>query len=378
VTALLFDPAAAPPGAWPEGDSDARRYIGAIATAGAAALVANVRTKWLALRIGDRVLPVTVNDGEYDDSYVCLPHSAYALYARQELDIVDVGRMRPLYRLLLGFADHLLRRADINRIIHVDNWLLSTNLHGDWDGTELPEIRRLLTARYPHHILAIRSLDPWSCPQLLDAATRDGWTLLPSRQIWVTEDVARDWRPRQSTANDRRRLKRSGLTIDAMDTLHDGDAERIAELYHMLYVGKYSPLNPVFTPDWVRMTHMHRLLHYRGVRDADGRLMAVAGLLERGGVCTPPVVGYDTTRPQVEGLYRIAAYLFSEIAEHRRWRLNGSAGAAHFKRQRGATGVIEYSAMSIAHLPPVRRALVGLLSLILTRIAVPMMRKRKL
>ncbi|WP_204310158.1 hypothetical protein, partial [Enterobacter cloacae] len=75
------------------------------------------------------------------------------------------------------------------------------------------------------------------------------------------------------------------------------DAERIAELYHLLYVGKYSPLNPVFSAAWVLMTWRDGTLRYRGVRNADGTLLAVAGSLVRGNVLTPPVVGYDTVRP---------------------------------------------------------------------------------
>ncbi|MFV3037673.1 hypothetical protein ACNI5A_31565, partial [Klebsiella pneumoniae] len=72
-------------------------------------MITNVKTRWLALRSGDRVYPVTVNDGEHGGSYVCLPHSAYVLYARAELDIVDTGWLQPALRALIAAADHLLR-----------------------------------------------------------------------------------------------------------------------------------------------------------------------------------------------------------------------------------------------------------------------------
>lgn len=377
MTPHLFDPAHAAPGDWPEGDSDARRYLEGIAAAGIPAMVSNVRTQWRALRVGDRALPVTVNDGELGDSYVCLPHSAYALYARQELDLVDVGPARPVYKLLIAAADRLLRAADINRILHVDNWLLSTNLHGDWDGAELPAIRTLLATQYPAHIVAIRSLDDWSCPALLDTAKNDGWLLMPSRQIWVT-DKMRDWRASRSAANDRRKVRQSGLVVDELAVLHPGDAMRIAELYRMLYLGKYSPLNPVFTAAWIEMTHASGTIVYRGARDAAGVLMAVSGTLVRGGIATTPVVGYDMTRPQSDGLYRIATVLLSQFAEAHDLRLNGSAGAADFKRHRGAHGVIEYSAFAIDHLPRGRRVLIRSLAWLLDRVAVPMMQRLEL
>ena len=195
----VFDPAAAPAGAWPDGDDPARRYIEGIAAKGVEKMVANVRTGWRALRSGERIFPLTVNDGEVGDSYVCLPHSAYILYARQELELVDVGALAPVMRVLIALFDKLLRAAAINRIVHVDNWLLSTNLHGDWKGEDLPAIRAALVALYPDHIIAIRSLDRWSCPNLLAACDRDQWLRIASRQIWVTAEMARDWRPRNAT-----------------------------------------------------------------------------------------------------------------------------------------------------------------------------------
>lgn len=374
---MLFDPLDPPTGAWPD-QTDARAYIEGIARAGATAMIPNVATRWLALRSGDRVYPVTVNDGDLGDSYVCLPHSAYILYARAELDLVDTGRLRPLLRVLIAGADRLLRWGRVNRIVHVDNWLLSTNLHGDWAGEDLPAIRAFLAARFPDHAIAIRSLDPWSSPALLNAARRDGWMLLASRQIWVVEDLARAWGPRRCKRQDQALLAASGLAVETFATMTQADADHIADLYHQLYVGKYSPLNPVFSPAWILMTWRENILAYRAVRDTDGTLLAVAGSLVRGDILTPPVVGYDTARPRKQGLYRIATLLFTELAAERGLKLNGSAGASEFKRNRGATGVIEYMAIAAAHLPWRRRAVLGFMRLVLDRLAVPMMRRRQL
>lgn len=374
---MLFDPRDPPPGAWPAA-CDARAYIEGIAEAGATTMVSNVTTRWLALRSGERVYPVTVNDGETGGSYVCLPHSAYILYARAELDLVDTGRLRPLLRLLIAAADRVLRWGQVNHVVHVDNWLLSTNLHGDWTGDDLPAIRAFLAERFPDHAIAIRSVDGWASPSLLAAARSDGWGLLASRQIWVTRDLGRDWRPRRCTRADQQLLDGSGFTIDDFATMDEADAARIAELYHLLYVGKYSPLNPVFTAGYVRMTWRTGTLRYRGVRDADGVLLAVAGSLVRGDILTPPVVGYDTARPQRAGLYRIATLLFTTMAAEQGVRLNGSAGAAQFKRNRGATGVVEYTAVSAAHLPRRRRVVLACMAFVLDRLAVPMMQRRGL
>ncbi|NJR78465.1 GNAT family N-acetyltransferase [Sphingomonas corticis] len=366
----LFDPAD-PAAPWPAVSPAERAFIAALA-ADTRAQVANVATRVRALATdAGQVLPVTIDDGARGDSYVATPTAAYVDYARREIELVGVPGGAAL-RGLVGVAGAVLRAARIDRIVNVDNWLLSTNLHGGWTGADLPAIRRLLANAFPDHLIAIRSVDAWSSPALVAAARADGWVMMPSRQVWVVDDLARDWRPRNQFGNDRRLLARSGL---AVDVARSDDSGRIAELYHQLYVGKYSALNPVFTPRFVAGTMESGLIRYRVARGADGRAVAVAGLLARGGVATPPVVGYDRSVPVAAGLYRIACFLFMQEAMARGWRLHGSAGAAHFKRLRGARGVIEYWAMSVDHLSAPRRAAIRGFAALLERAIVPMMRR---
>ena len=357
-------------------ESAAGRFVAALARDGVRHYVANAASRMALLACGERRLPVTIDDGGLGRSYVASPHSAYVLYAREEIDIVGMKRGRRAARLALSMLDRLLRAADLNRCVHVDNWLLSTNLHDGWEGEGLADIRRLLAQRFPRHLLVLRSIDPWSSPALLEAARADGWVLAPARQIWVVDDLARDWSPRNNQANDRRALAVSGLRMDEPDAFSEIEAARVAQLYRLLYVDRYSALNPIFTPAFVQLTQRIGLIHYRVARDSDGTIMAVAGMMARGDVMTPPVVGYDTTRPRSEALYRIASWMFSDWAMARGLRLHGSAGAADFKRRRGAHGEIEYMAIHAGHLGAARRTTVRALAAMLEAWLVPMMRRQ--
>ena len=357
-------------------DSPAARYVAALTREGVRTFITNASSRTMLLRTKEgHAIPVTVDDYGYGRSYVASPHSAYVLYAREEMKLVGMQRGKRLAGAMIGLIDRGLRGAEINRAVHIDNWLLSTNLHGNWEGADLPVIRHSLASRFPDHFLVLRSLDEWSCPNLLAAVRADGWILLPARQIWVVDNLARDWRPRNDYANDRRALAQSGLTIEDAGRLNISDRERIAELYHMLYVGRYSALNPVFTERFVALTQETGLAHYRLARSQDGVIMAVAGMIPRNGIMTPSIVGYDTSRPQREALYRIASFMFCDWAMKRGMKLHGSAGAGHFKRNRGANGVIEYMAIHAEHLTFKRRAVVRTLSHLLDRFVVPMMRR---
>ncbi len=354
----------------------AAHHVAGFRSAGTPALIANAACDVQLLRMGAARLPVTVDDGTHGRSYVSSPHSAYVLYARDEIALMGLGGLRYAAEGVLAGLAGLLRLTRLNRAVHLDNWLLSTNLHGDWDGAGLADMRRLLAERFPDHCVILRSLDGWTCPALLDAVRDDGWTLLPARQVWVTDDLARDWAQRSHTKADARALRRSGLVVERPATIAAADAQRIAALYHQLYVGRYSAINPVFTPQFVMMSAASGLLSYCLLRNDAGAIMGFAALRSAGGVGTVPMMGYDTARPQSEALYRIASYAAAVLALERGLRFHGSAGASQFKRNRGARGVIEYMAVDARHLSAPRRTGLALLAAGLNRFMVPMLTQR--
>lgn len=375
---ILFDPATGPPSGWPIQSAAERAYLAPFAQLGSRALIANLRTRVLGLQSGSQIFPVTVNDAQFGDSYVCLPHTTYALYARQELRMVDIGAQRPMLEILARLGGAMLRAARANRVVHINNWMLSTNLHGDWSGDDIDAIRRAVVARFPEHLIAIRCLTRWSNSSLIDACRSNGWRLLPSRQVYVTDDVAAEWAPRRDSRRDMELLKHTSFTPDRLAKLQPEDARRIAALYSMLYLERYSKYNPAFTEAFVELTHGAGLLQYRGLRDAGGQLVGVAGCLIRDGVLTTPVVGYDTTRPTSEGIYRMTSALFAQLAMERGLKLHGSAGAAIFKRNRGARPMVEYTAFFVDHLPAYRRAAISVLEAALDKLVAPMMREKGL
>lgn len=356
--------------------SEAARYVSQAIKHGTANLIGNIASRPLLLRYGELRLPVTVEDCTLGQSYVVSPHSNYVLYARDEIDILDLRLGRTVALGVLGLLDALLKGLEINRTVHLNNWMLSTNLHGDWNGEGLAKMRAHLTEEFPDLMPVIRSLDPWSCPQLLDAVKRDGWVLMPARQIWVTDDLKRDWKKRNNTQNDRRALKKSGFTVDEPQSIDTADAERIAQLYRALYVERYSAINPVFTADFVKVAAQSGLLRFKLVRCEKGEIVAVCALREAGSIATVPFLGYDLTRPQSEGLYRIACYIATHDAMEAGLRFNGSAGAAEFKTRRGAYGQIEYMAVYVDHLPFKRRVGVKGLAAILRSVLTPMLKSQ--
>ncbi|MEO1045054.1 MAG: hypothetical protein AAFX04_06410 [Pseudomonadota bacterium] len=376
---VLFDPADPPEDVWRDADPAITSFFQQAAVLPLAERIANTGGIDLcALRHGPHLLPVTISHGGMGGSYVVQPHSAYVGYAKDELHEAGLGMAAPLVGAGLSAIGGLLRAANINRVAMLDNFLFATNLHGGWQGEGIAAMREAVLAHYPDHMLAIRSVDDWSSPALYQVLCDDGWLMIPSRQIWVIDDVAAQWRPRSHTKSDRRKFRKSGLVAEGISAMTASDAERIAALYKALYLDKYSMLNPQFTPEWIKLLSDSKLVDFQVVRDGEGSIMGIAGCFARGDVLTVPVLGYDMTAPREAALYRIASLLFGDYAMEHGLRLNCSAGAGSFKAARGARSHIEYMACYIAHLPKPRQMAMRAMAWGMGEIAMPALVKRGL
>ena len=350
----------------------------------AASNIGNVVTRLRLLDTGDHLMPVSVNEGSErtNNSYVVSPLTTYTGYADYEIGKLDrpwlASPLRPLVRGVGGW----LERACIDRIVQVNNWLLSTNLYpSGWDGVDLPVITRLLVDAYPDHAIGFRSLNRYSNADLIKQMEALGYLAIPSRQVYLFDGCDGPSAPylrRRDSRSDTRLLARTGYVQVPGDALVDADYPRLEQLYNLLYLEKYCPLNPHFSADWMRVGQRDGWLRLTALRSPAGRIDAVLGWVANELILTTPVVGYDTSLPQKLGLYRLISQISLEEAARRRGLLNMSAGAADFKRMRGGQPEIEYSLVLVNHLPRKRQRVWRVLGSLLHAVGVPIMRKLKL
>ncbi|MDG0809164.1 GNAT family N-acetyltransferase [Cohnella rhizosphaerae] len=346
------------------------------------AFVGNVHTRLLVMSVDGVPVPVTVNDTEYANSYVCSPYTHYVSYARQELSLLRNRALIAVLSATLTGIGGLLKASRFNRVVHVNNWLLSTNLYPALSDAQWSAALDGLLRAFPGHAIAFRSLNDSLNAREMSLFRGRRCRLVPSRQIYLlrTDD------PDFANAKARWLLKRDRALADRYGYVAAGPADivatdlpRIAELYKMLYLDKYSLHNPQFTARFYEQALAEGTLELHGYRDGvTGRLEAILGFYARESAMTTPLFGYDTSRPQAHGLYRILSALLIGIARERGLLLHESSGAAQFKRNRGAAADIEYTALYDRHLPAWRRGSWSALEGLLGKIGVPLMKKYKL
>ena len=327
-----------------------------------------------ALDVGGVLFPVTVNDAEPDNAWVCSPLTTYAKYAAEEISRLGHPRLTAPLQWITAGMGRWLERAQLDRAVAINNWLVSTNAYPALHELALVQVVDAALARWPTHALWFRSLNTAHHADWLDALSERGFTLVPSRQVYLFSDVATLARQHADLKRDLALLRRACLCTDFTDE----DFRRIAQLYAQLYLDKYSGLNPHYHWTLIKAWSLAGLLQIKGIRDEQGVLQGAVGIFRFGNLLTSPIVGYDTTVPVKAGLYRMLAAAVLQQAIDDECLVNLSAGVAHFKRQRGGQPAIEYSAVLTRHLPVRTQRAVGALGAVARHVGVPIMQRCKL
>jgi len=343
-------------------------------------IILNVDSKVESLPISDDIeLPMTINYSEYENSYVCSPYTALIPYCIEELEKLDNKYFKYLLNKLIPLFDSILKSAKINQVVHVNNWLLSTNLYPRrHEIPSIPELTDSLISKYSDHAIIFRSLNEVTNQKLIHKFKDSDYILASTRQVYIFDKALSDYSERHNYKIDKKLLETTAYQKVTESEIIPSDYTRIIELYNMLYINKYSQHNPKFTIKYLERIIEHPNFELEGFRGGDGVLDAVGGRFTIDGVTTLPIVGYDTTKSQKLGLYRLVLISSILYAEEYDYIFNASSGASGYKTLRGAQPYIEYSAIYIKHLPLRTRIVWRLLNLILDYVFVPIMKKYKL
>jgi hypothetical protein len=342
--------------------------------------IANLQTRLFALEAGGTVIPTSVNDAQDAPTcYLCCASAAYIDYAREELrNFAGSPATKQALQLLLRLAAPVVKATGFDHQIQPNNWLFSTNI---WCGLSRAEIEATtagLLGAWPGRAIVWRSLNEVTDAEPIGWFEAAGYRMYPARQVYIFDCRAAQRPLHRDERRDMALLQRADYELVPPEEITSDDFERIEALYGNLYLEKYTPLNPQYAARLLGRLHQAGILNFFGLRARSGKLDGVVGFFEQGEIMTAPVVGYDTAIAQETGLYRRLMAIGLSRARERRLLFNMSAGAAGFKRNRGALPAIEYAAVYNRHLPWKSRVAAAIVRTVLERIGVPTMRKFRL
>ncbi len=342
-------------------------------------IIRNVKTEMRLMKIANQyVFPISINHQQENNSFVCSPHTAYALYSKDELKQKVNNRWLQIPILgIINFIDIILRLGKIDKNIHVNNFLLSTNPYPEWEGNEIGEITNNLLNEFPKHAIIFRSLNEYQHQNLINKFEDKGYIKLGSRQVYIYDTDYETWLKHNNNRNDIRLIKKQKLKYISHEDMYPY-LEQALDLYNKLYLVKYSQFNPQFTIAYFKTCYEQQLIHFQGYVDENNKLKSFAGLFIIENTITSPLVGYDTDASQKEGLYIHAIHLIFLYKFKSGLLLNLSSGASQFKRMRGGQASIEYSLIYTQHLPFGRKLIWSILQFVSNKIGIPILNKYEL
>ncbi len=350
--AQVYDAATLQEMDWPHTEDGlfCKKFIEPLIYHGVQRYIKNVKTSMAVVRIDDLVLPITINEGEYDNSFVCSPYGYYISYALMYLNLIQNRVGRALCKVFMKSLAKVLPATHINRVVCVNNWPFATNIYPAMTPEQIASITQVLQQRYPNHAIEFRSLNTAMNQDCWNALKNQGYSLIASRQIFFTETQNPEIGKTRIFKSDLKLLKESEYEILDHSQLCSADIPRMLALYGEVYLEKYSDLNPQPTADFLQNCLNHQLLELRAIRK-NGCIDGVVGFYCRNGVMTCPFFGYDTKKPQNLGLYRIMCTVLMKEALSRKMLFHQSSGAAFYKTIRRAQNCIDYTAVYTKHLP---------------------------
>ena len=358
--------------------------------------------------------------GLHNTCYVTSPFLQYTRYIDTNARKLKLNLfLQMIIQATLAWLAAVFFVTELDRVVYVNNFLLGgSNLwpcfKQAYSSEEFDQILKralgVLRDFHPDRIVLFKSIDDrgTSCV-VRDSLRRLGARKILSSQVYYQNVLDKEiWKKRslRSDFSYSSSMFSSGayffyslnLRLDSFGnykmqgregewgTIGSGDLRkilsRIVELYEQLYLEKYSSVNPRFSSRFILDCILSKFLTVQLLIQGKKSFMAgdlmmdpkniqgVIGYWSRGGILTTPLLGYDTSLPERNGLYRMLCLAVMIVGRDHNLLINAGAGAGDFKRRRGAESFVEYNTVFAHRELPLYRKMPWIILEWMTRIVI--------
>jgi hypothetical protein len=342
---------------WPENEEamQAKVLLLPMIQEGVSAYIQNVETKLYLLKVNSHIIPLTVNHKEYNNSY--LTSNYFVVKHWEEQLNKQKSSLQTLKKSLIKGLGGLLKAVKINKIVIINNWLLTTNIYPTLTEEEWQAVTEFLTVKFPDHALIFRSLNDYKCQELKQKLDKQRYRLLFSRQVYIYDPQQKEAlspKQRYHHRRDRKLASTEGYEIFHYKQIDSQESERLLKLYSSIYHVQHTQYSPQYTARYLQEAIEGQFLHLIGIKK-DDTVQGVIGFHQRGGTLITPFFGYDQKFGAANHLYRMLTMVAIDEAETRGVHLNDGSGGEETKSYRGLKPFPEYVALYDRHLPIYRR-----------------------
>ncbi|MBQ4077858.1 hypothetical protein IJD15_01585 [bacterium] len=336
-------------------------YLEPIICNGINSFISNINCETKILKVDNFLIPIVIADKNYDDSLYVSLLSHYIKYIKLELKGMFSSPIERIVNCLFSLLEKYLISNDINKVVYVNNWYISTNLYPNLTPEQVKKITDFIKKEYPDYLVALRSINKYYDEALYNNLKENNYKFIINRQTFIFDKKIEN----SMRARYRWKLKKDRDIYNKSDynffkATNDDDCNKVEDLYTQLYIKKYSIYNPLYSSEFFKLVQKSALFDLNLLKK-DNQICGICLNFCCENKITAPAVGYEMKRGQHYGLYRmIMSFLMNKYKNYHEI-YNMSAGVGEFKMQRGAVPAFEYIAINYAHLSINRKIVYKLL-----------------
>lgn len=322
---------------------------------GTNSFIENVDTKIHVISINGKLIPISVNEKEYENAYVVSNYFPICFWKEQLSN--KTGLKKWVQEGISTLSGLFLKWIKINKVVVVNNWLFPTNLHAKLSKIEVVKITKLLVDQFPDHAIIFRNIDMHACSELAKHLDETKYRLMKTRNIFIYDPGKKDTFSAKVNYHHRRDLRlldKLGYEVVNSESLTEEDLKRIIELYQGIYLNGYTKYSPKYTVHYLHHLIEKKIIHIVGIKK-EGKIDGCFGSFEKDGQMITTFFGYEKNIETKAELYRLLTVLILKEAEKRNLILNDGSGSASPKKYRGMQPFLEYTAIYDRHLPWARQ-----------------------
>lgn len=313
--------------------------------------IKNIETSIYILQIDNFLLPITVNKHEYNNSYVTSNYF-FITYLLEKLDH-KFPRAAFLAKPAIKLLGIFLKIMQVNRVVIINNWLLTTNTYPNLTAAQIEKITQFLQIRFNRHSLIWRGVNTHTDGDLIAVLKACKYRMVGSRYVHIYDPGNKgnlSSKVLYHHRRDRILLQKDGYEVVSGEQMCSKDIKEALELYNDIYINRYTKYSPQYTDLFVTEVVKSRFFDLICLKK-EGALRGVLGCHESYQTMILPFFGYDTSYGEPNHLYRILTMIGIDESEKRGVVLNDSSGSSSPKKYRGMKLYPEYVACYDKHLP---------------------------
>lgn len=300
--------------------------------------IKNINVDIRFIEIDNYLIPLSFwnnNENCYTTSFL----SAF-IYWKYELKNISNLFTRKLFWIVLDLLLYFWKKLNIDNIVYVNNFFLSTNLYPEWDNGIVNKINIFIKMNYNNKIIFYRSLNYVKNKDIINTLEDNNFRKICSRQIFIfKKNKIEEYKKLKIVKNDFRIIRKYWLTFERVEL---NDDSHVLELYNMLYLKKYTNLNPQFTLDFIKTTIKFKLFNLFKLTE-NNKIIWVIWYFIINNQATTPIFWYDILKDKKYNLYSQISNLLTFKSLNDVDILNSSSWAWKFKFSRGWEIKLEYN-----------------------------------